>query len=149
MAPARQAWCARGPGGVAGRGVPERVPLQPGSRLEKQVLRRHANSLSSNTSSGTVCAEDLARARHHMALHSLCLLKDTFSVHRLLKASLGHWVSLLLPLPVRPLWCEDFHIHLDLKAKHSISLAPITTCMGSRRCLTSESQRWARGFGPL
>lgn len=46
--PARQAWCPRGPGaGSPGGGVPEpRSRSSRVQRLEKQVLRRHANSLS-------------------------------------------------------------------------------------------------------
>lgn len=81
-----------------------------------------------------------------MALHSLCLSKDTFSVHRLLSFTGTLEGPSWPPPPVRPLWCEDFHIHLDLKAKHSISLAPITTCMGSRRCLTPPSPSGGQGF---
>lgn len=81
-----------------------------------------------------------------MALHSVCLLKDTFSVHRLLSfTGTLEWPS-WPPPPGRPLWCEDFHTHLDLKAKHSISLAPNTPCMGSRPFLTPRSPSGGQGF---
>lgn len=101
--------------------------------------------LGKRGSETVVCGGLSLGARHHMALHSLCLLKDTFSVHRLLSFP-GTLRPLSPPPPVRPLWCEDFHIHLDLKANIPFLLAPITTCMGSRRCLTPPSPSGGQGF---